>query len=231
MPFLLEIAVQSVAAAIAAQAAGADRIELCADLDEGGVTPTFATMQDARGALSIPIFAMIRPRPGDFVYCESEFATMREQIQQAKRAGLDGVVLGILAANREIDIAQTVALVAESAPLPVTFHRAFDEAGATLALLEQVIATGAKRVLTSGGAPSAPDGVPRIRQLLLAASSRIVVVPGAGINATNFLETRRATGAHEFHAGLGSIQRYGSSDLSRFSKEIRSIVAHKTPGD
>src|SRR5579871_5938389 len=200
MPFLLEIAVQSVAAAIAAQAAGAHRIELCADLDEGGVTPTFATMQEARTALTIPIFAMIRLRPGNFVYSDSEFATMREQIQQAKSAGLDGVVLGILTANREIDVARTVALVAESAPLPVTFHRAFDEAGATLALLEQVIATGAKRVLTSGGASSAPEAAAHIAELIDTANGRIIVMPGAGINATNFLETRRATGADEFHA-------------------------------
>jgi copper homeostasis protein len=231
MSFLLEIAVQSVEAAFAAQTAGADRIELCANLPEGGVTPTFVTMQEARAALNIPIFAMIRPRPGNFVYSDSEFTQLREQIQQTKAAGLDGVVLGILNANNEIDVERTAAVVAECAPLPVTFHRAFDEAGATVALLEQVISTGAQRLLTSGGMPSAPEGASQIRDLLRAANGRIVVMPGAGINSKNFLETRRATGATEFHAGLGSVQPYVSTDFSRFATEIRAIVGQKANHD
>lgn len=228
MSFILEIAVQSVESGCAAQDAGADRIELCANLPEGGVTPSLEMMQSARAALSIPIFAMIRPRPGDFVYSNEEFAAMREQIAQAKRAQLDGMVLGVLTADKEIDVARTSALVAEAKPLPVTFHRAFDVAGATAALLEGVIATGATRLLTSGGAQSAPQAASQIRGLIRAANGRIVVMPGAGINAPNFSELRRATGASEFHAGLGSVQPYGSTDFSRFSAEIRSIAAQKS---
>jgi copper homeostasis protein len=226
--FLLEIAVQSVEAAVAAKEAGADRIELCANLSDGGVTPSLEMMERARVALKIPIFSMIRPRTGNFAYGEKEFAAMRDQIAQAKRARLDGVVLGILTAGNEIDVARTSQLIAEAKPLPVTFHRAFDDAGATTALLEQVIATGATRLLTSGGAKGAPEAASRIHELIRRANGRIIVMPGAGINAQNFPDLRRATGASEFHAGLGSVQPYGSPEFSRFSAEIRSIAAQKS---
>lgn len=228
MSFVLEIAVQSVEAAVAAQDAGADRIELCANLREGGVTPSPKVMSQARDALKIPIFGMIRPRTGNFVYNEAEFTAMREQINRAKRAQLDGVVLGLLTPENEVDILRTAELVAEANPLPVTFHRAFDEAGATPGLLEQVISTGAARLLTSGGAPAASQAARHIRLLIQLAENRILIVPGAGIHAANFAALRHATAAAEFHTGLGAVQPYDSANLDRFTAEIQSIVAGKT---
>ena len=167
MSFLLEIAVESLPAAQAAQRAGADRIELCANLSQGGLTPTAELMRQVRASLHIPIFAMIRPRPGNFLYTDPEFATMQSQISQARDLAMNGVVLGILTASHHIDIRRTAQLVAQARPLPVTFHRAFDEALRNsaypdlFAALNDVIATGATRLLTSGGAPTAPKAHPK----------------------------------------------------------------------
>ena len=184
-------------------------------------------MREARAALRIPIFAMTRPRGGDFVYTAEEFSAMQQQIESAKHSKMDGVVLGLLTPVKQIDSARARQLVAQAHPLQVTFHRAFDEAGATPAALEQIISTGATRVLTSGGAPAAPQAAPYIRSLIEAARNRIIVMPGAGIHAGNFAEVLAATGATEFHTGLGAIQPYNSTGFSRFSAEIRAITSHK----
>jgi copper homeostasis protein len=234
MSFLLEIAVESLPAAQAAQRAGADRIELCANLSQGGLTPTAELMRQVRATLQIPIFAMIRPRPGNFLYTDPEFATMQSQISQARDLAMNGVVLGILTASHHIDIRRTAQLVAQARPLPVTFHRAFDEALRNsaypdlFAALNDVIATGATRLLTSGGAPTAPEGASQIRQLIQAAINRIIVMPGAGIHANNFLALRRTTQAQEFHAGLGTVLPYSSSDCSAFESQIRQLTIQKS---
>ena len=258
MSFLLEIAVESLPAAQAAQRAGADRIELCADLSQGGLTPTADLMRQVRAALHIPIFAMIRPRLGNFLYTDSEFATMQSQISQARDLAMDGIVLGILTASHHIDIHRTAQLIQHARPLPVTFHRAFDEAPrASLDIdglkplcksensdvlsdpdapaypdlftaLDDVIATGATRLLTSGGAPSAPEGASQIRQLIQAAANRIIVMPGAGIQPTNFPALRRIAQAQEFHAGLGTVLPYNSSDYSAFESQIRQLTSQKS---
>lgn len=228
MSFILEIAVESVAAAHAAERAGADRIELCADLSVGGLTPAEQMMREARESLGIPIFAMIRPRAGNFAYDHAEFAEMQAQITAAREMKMDGVVFGILTAANTVDLERTRALVELAAPLPVTFHRAFDRTASLTQALEDVIATGAKRVLSSGGAASAPQGKERLRELVRAAGSRIIVMPGAGIHSDNFADVRRATCAKEFHGGLGTVLPYGSNDFSRFEEEIRKIVAQKS---
>jgi copper homeostasis protein len=233
MSFLLEIAVESLLAAQAAQRAGADRIELCADLFQGGLTPTAELMRQARASLHIPIFAMIRPRPGNFLYSDSEFAAMQSQISQARDLAMDGIVLGILTLSHTIDIHRTAQLVAQARPLPVTFHRAFDEALRAsaypdlFAALDDVIATGATRLLTSGGAPTAPEGPAQLRQLIQAAADRIIVIPGAGIHANNFSALRRTTQAQEFHAGLGTVLPYNSSDYSALESQIRQLTSQK----
>jgi copper homeostasis protein len=225
--FILEISVESVAAATAAERAGADRVELCADLSAGGLTPSEQMMLQARENVHIPIFVMIRPRPGNFVYDESEFATMQSQIALARRAKMDGIVLGILTERKTVDIVRTRRLVDLANPLPVTFHRAFDDLADQSKALEDIIATQAARILTSGGAPTAAQGSDRIRGLVETAGSRLIVMPGAGINAENFGDVRRRTGATEFHSGLGTVLPYGSSDSARFENEIRQIVACK----
>lgn len=222
--FLLEVSVESLAAALAAERAGAARVELCSNLQAGGVTPNSDLLSQVRAALKIRVFSIIRPRGGDFVYSESEFEAMIAQIQEVKKLGVDGVVLGLLLPDRSIDVARTRELVDSADPLPVTFHRAFDHTRNLLEACEDVIASGSRRLLTSGGAAAVPEGIPLLRRLLESASERIIVMPGGGLHAGNLAEVRRALPAREFHTGLGSVLPYGSSDFSRFETEIRAML-------
>ena len=199
---LLEICVTSLDYAIAAQRAGADRIELCSDLDCGGVTPSVPLMQAARQQLRIPIHVLIRPRAGDFVYSAREFRTMREAIQTAKDLKMDGIVVGILDRNSRIDVARTRQLVELAHPLPVTFHRAFDQTHSWRDSLEAVIQTGATRLLTSGCRPKAADGLSTLTQLVKEAKDRLSVMPGGGIIPANVIRVVHATSAREVHASL-----------------------------
>jgi copper homeostasis protein len=222
--FLLEISVESLDAAIAAERAGAARVELCSNLGAGGISPPSDLLRQVRAALAIPVFSMIRPRGGDFLYEEAELTAMTAQIAEAKEIGADGVVLGVLCRDGSVDVSRTKELVDRADPLPVTFHRAFDHTKDFLEALEGVIATGARRLLTSGGAESVPEGLPVLLELLEAARERIIVMPGGGLNAGNFAEVRRALPAREFHSGLGSVLPYDSSDFTRFEAEIRAML-------
>ena len=230
---ILEIAVESVAAAQAAERGRADRIELCAELACGGLTPSVDAMEQARRLLTIPIHAMIRPRAGDFCYSDEEFTAMKESIVRAQRMKMDGVVLGLLRDDHSIDIERTKELVLRARPMNVTFHRAFDECGNLLAGLEDVIRTGADRILTSGGAPDAVIGRDAIHTLVKLAGQRIAIMPGAGITPENFATVAKATRAREYHSGLGKVLRYGNENLSRFEKEVRklSIAAQSERND
>jgi copper homeostasis protein len=222
--YLLEIAVESLEAAEAAQRAGASRIELCADLREGGTTPPIALVEAVRKTVNIPIFVMVRPRAGDFVYSAVEFEEMKAAIVAMKGAGAAGIVLGILRPDACVDIQRTGELVSLSNPLPVTFHRAFDETRSVFQALEDVNQTGAARILTSGGAESALDGVSAITELVNAAAGRITIVPGAGINADNISRLALGTRAREFHAGLSSLLPYPRTDCVAFERGVREIV-------
>jgi copper homeostasis protein len=220
---LLEITVETVDSALAAEHAGADRIELCAELNQGGTTPALAAMRKVHEELEIPVFPIIRPRKGDFLYTESEFAAMRRDIAFARDLGMEGVVLGILRPDHSIDVERTRELVELAHPLEVTFHRAFDYANDLLNSLEDVISTGATRLLTAGGAKSAPEGAETLAKLVQAAGDRIIVLPGAGLHAGNIAKLAMETGAREFHSGLGGILPYGSSDLTRFESEVHAM--------
>jgi copper homeostasis protein len=220
---LLEISVESLEAATAAERGGADRIELCGNLSVGGVTPDTEILRAVRAQVHIPIFSMIRPRAGDFVYSDAEFSNMRRSIADAKESGMDGVVLGILTKDRRVDVERTGSLVEFAQPLPVTYHRACDEAADLRLALEDVIEAGAKRILTSGGAKSALDGAAVIAELIEAAGERIVIVPGAGISAANIVEVARRTRAREFHSGLSAALPYGSRDYKKFEEEVRKL--------
>jgi copper homeostasis protein len=222
---LLEISVETAEAAIAAVRGGAQRVELCAELRVGGLTPAEGLMRRVRELARVPIFAMIRPRKGDFVYSASEFERMRSDIEFAKRAGMDGVVLGILTGEQRIDVERTQELVKSAQPLPVTFHRAFDDVADLDPALEDVIETGAARILTSGGASAAPDGIDALARLVAAAEKRIIILPGGGINASNVLHVARQTGARELHSGLGSVLAYGQEDYELFENEVRKLAA------
>jgi copper homeostasis protein len=222
--YLLEISVETVEAALAAQRGGADRIELCGNLSIGGVTPSIEVMQTVREQLHIPIFAIIRPRGGDFVYSEAEFAEMKRSIAEAKQAGMDGVVLGTLTKDRLVEIERTRELVAIARPLPATFHRAFDDCVNLREAFEDVVQTGASRILTSGGAKSALEGAAVLAELVAAAGNRITIVPGAGISASNIAMVAKETGAIELHSGLGTVLPYGSCDYQKFETEVRKLT-------
>jgi copper homeostasis protein len=221
----LEISVETPEAAVAAERGGAHRIELCAELSVGGLTPGEDLMRMARKKVKVPIFAMIRPRAGDFVYSRHELARMHRDIATARRMGMDGFVLGVLTRDRRVDIAGTRELLKAAEPLPVTFHRAFDEAADLDIALQDVIETRAARILTSGGAAAAPAGIARLAHLVAAASDSILILPGGGINASNALEVARQTGAREVHSGLGSVLAYGRQDYELFESEVRKLAA------
>jgi copper homeostasis protein len=201
---VLEICVESVEHAVAAERGGAHRIELCADLKYGGVTPSAETMQAARRLVRVPIHVMVRPRSGDFRYSGQELETMRQDVLAAKRLGMDGIVLGILDGSGHVDIAGTQALVELAHPLPVTFHRAFDASDNLERALEDVIATGASRILTSGGRRRAVDALPLLGRLVQAARERIRLMLCGGINADNITHALRTTRAQEIHSSVGT---------------------------
>lgn len=197
---LLEIAANSLASALAAQEGGADRVELCSALEVGGLTPSHATIALARERLRIPIYVLIRPRAGDFVYGGAELETMLRDIEHCAASGCEGVVIGVLDAQGDVDARACRELIAATGTLGVTFHRAIDVSRDPSQALEDVIALGCERVLTSGAAATAVAGAATIAALRRQAADRIVVMPGAGIDATNAAALREATGAREFHA-------------------------------
>ena len=196
---ICEICVDSVAGVRAAKDAGAQRVELCADLLEGGVTPSLGAIRQARKVLGIDLNVMIRPRGGDFLFDDDEFAAMRADIEAAKVEGANGVVIGVLTAAGEVDMARTHALVALARPLSVTFHRAFDVAAEPFRALETLIELGVDRVLTSGQEPSVLEGLPLIVELMKRACDRIVIMPGGGITARNVERIVAAARPREMH--------------------------------
>ena len=196
---LVEACVESLDAAMAAARGGAQRIELCANLAAGGTSPDAATLAACVSGLAIPVFVMVRPRPGDFRYSAVEHAGMLYEIQRVKDAGAHGVVTGSLRPNGSIEERRTTELIAAAAPLPVTFHRAFDECPDAGQALERLIDLGATRLLTSGGATTAPQGAAKIAELVRLAAGRIAILAGGGVNASNVAELVRTTGVREVH--------------------------------
>lgn len=199
---LLEACVNSAISAVEAQAGGADRVELCENMGEGGCTPSAGTIVFARKHLHIDLYVMIRPRGADFLYSPEEFEIMKQDIVLAKEIGADGVVFGILTPVGTIDSLRMKELVALARPMGVTCHRAFDMTIDPLQALEELIALGIDRVLTSGQSDSALHGAPLIKQLIEKANGRIAIMPGHGIKEYNVLEVIEATGAKEFHLYL-----------------------------
>jgi copper homeostasis protein len=198
----IEVCVDSLASALAAQHGGAARVELCSGLLEGGLTPSAGLIELVRAGSSIGLQVMIRPRSGDFCYTGEEFETMRRDISVAKRLGVDGIVLGILNASGDVDVERTRELVELARPLNVTFHRAFDMSVNLFRALEDVCSSGADRLLTSGGESTAEQGAPVIERLVKAARGRIAIMACGGIAEHNALNIIRRTGVREIHVGL-----------------------------
>lgn len=194
----IEICAYSLESCINAQAGGAGRIELCGGLGEGGTTPSAGLIEIVKKHVEIPVYVMIRPRGGDFVYDFFEEEIMRKDIDLAKNLGADGVVLGILMADGQVDIARTKALVDYAAPMKVTFHRAFDLTPDPVKALKDIIATGAERILTSGQKPSAIQATELLAKLAAEANGSIEIMAGGGVNHNNAAELA-ATGVHALH--------------------------------
>jgi len=200
----VEVCVDTVASAIAAERGGATRVELCGSLIEGGVTPSAGLIETIRAAISIPMHVMIRPRAGDFFYDAHEFEAMRRDLALAKRMGANGIVFGILGADGTVDLPRTRELADMARPLPVTFHRAFDMGASLFRALEDLCAIGIDRVLTSGGEPTARLGQKTIAELVKRAQGKIAVMAGSGIKPENARSLMDETGVREIHVGLRS---------------------------
>lgn len=200
----LEVCVDSVESALAAQAAGADRIELCQALFEGGLTPSAGLMEEVRARVSLKLAVMVRPRGADFCYSDTEFAVMKRDLLLARKSGADVLVLGLLNPDATIDRERTRELLALARPLPVTFHRAFDMTRDPHEALETLIELGVNRVLTSGQERSALEGLDLIVELVRLAGDRIMVMPGGGIAEGNLPKILRQSGAREFHVSASS---------------------------
>lgn len=202
MQYIIEIATSDFITTAAAVAGGADRIELCANLAEGGTTPSYGHIRKCRESFDAEIYPIIRSRGGDFLYSTEEFEIMLRDTILCKELGCDGVVIGLLNADGSIDVKRTAQLVEAAYPLGVTFHRAFDRCRDPFEALEQLVQAGCERILTSGQQPAAPDGVDLITALNKAADQRIIIMPGSGVRKENIRMLADKTGCTEFHSSL-----------------------------
>lgn len=196
----LEICTGSIHSALAAAKAGANRIELCDNLSEGGTTPSAGMISVVLDRVDIPVFPIIRPRGGDFTYSKEEFEAMKADIHLCRDLGCRGVVFGILDHAGNIDIDRCRQLIEIAHPMQLTFHRAFDRCPDKERSLEEIISLGFDRLLSSGGADSAPEAIPQLRSLVKQSAGRVIVMPGAGITSSNIREMAEQTGAQEFHS-------------------------------
>lgn len=221
----LEIISYNIESCIAAEEAGAHRIELCVNPSEGGTTPSYGFIKAARKKLSIELYVMIRPRGGDFFYSNDDFEIMKADIEICKQYGCDGVVIGLLKKDGTIDKARGGELVDLAYPLGVTFHRAFDRTRDPFIALEDIIETGCERILTSGLQPKATGGISTIKELINRAKDRIVIMPGSGVNAENIISLAENTGATEFHS---SASIYAESKMSYINLSMNESLKYIT---
>ncbi|MBM4160368.1 MAG: copper homeostasis protein CutC [Ignavibacteria bacterium] len=196
---IVEVCIDSVESALAAQQGGASRVELCAELDKGGITPSAGTIEQVCRSIRIGVHVMIRPRPGDFCYSDHEFAVMQKDIQVARQLGAHGAVFGVLTRDRTVDVPRTKALVELARPMSISFHRAFDESVNLDTAMEAIIGLGIDRILTSGGRPSALEGMGKIKELVQRSNGRIAIMAGAGITLENASAIIAWTGVDEIH--------------------------------
>jgi copper homeostasis protein len=202
MNYIIEIATSDFPSSYAAVQGGADRIELCDNLSEGGTTQSYGTIKLCREKLAVALFPIIRPRGGDFFYSNDEYAIMLNDVKLCKELGCDGVVIGLLNPDGSIDADRSKKLVDLAYPMEVTFHRAFDRCRDPFEALEQLVDIGCSRILTSGQQPAAPAGAELIAELIKKANERIIIMPGSGVRKENIAELAQKTGATEFHSSL-----------------------------
>jgi len=220
----LEIACFNLESALTAQKAGADRVELCADLLVGGTTPAIEIIQQACENLTIDLYVMIRPRGGNFVYSEAELKQMKSEIETIKKLDVNGFVFGILNEDKTIHIEQNKALVELAKPFPCTFHRAFDEVLDYKQALEEVISCGFSTILTSGTFPNVMEGKEVLKQLVNQANNRIEIMPGGGLRSTNISELNEIVNANWYHSSAitdGS-EIASSEEIVQLKKKLQS---------
>jgi len=197
---LLEIAVFNYSSALLAYHSGADRIELCDNAAEGGTTQSYGVLKMVRQEIELPVFPIIRPRGGDFLYSNGEFEVMKKDVVLCKELGFEGVVFGILNTDGSVDKSRCLQLTELAYPMGVTFHRAFDRCIDPFEAMEDIIEIGFERILTSGLVPVASDNLPLIAELVEKADDRIVIMPGSGVRSSNIKQVLHETGAQEFHS-------------------------------
>ncbi|RZF36548.1 hypothetical protein LSTR_LSTR010659 [Laodelphax striatellus] len=219
----MEVCVDSLQSALNAFEGGASRIELCSSLNDGGLTPSLGFYLRVKSKLAIPIFIMIRPRPGyDFVYSQDDVEIMRTDMRLFKEHGADGFVFGALTKDRSVDLATCEELLKIAQPLPVTFHRAFDVVEDPFKSLDCIINLGFARILTSGQKSSTEKGIDLIKKLVKKADDRLIIMPGGGINISNLAMILQETGVKEFHASASKFFE-NSSNVSVFGEAASSI--------
>lgn len=199
---ILEIAVFDIEGAIVAEKAGANRIELCVSYSEGGISPSHGSIKWAAENIKIPVFVMIRPRGGSFIYTEEEIEIMKNDIAFCRDIGVDGVVFGILDDSGNVHVKNCTALIETAGNMQLTFHRAFDRVVNPIQAIEDIISCGFHRILTSGQENTAEQGIENIKQYIKTADDRIIIMPGSGINENNLLEIHRQLDLEEYHASV-----------------------------
>jgi copper homeostasis protein len=223
---ILEACVETLEDARGAQAGGAARVELCANLADDGTTPDEGLLIETVEALTIPVLAMVRPRAGSFVYSGGELAAMEAQAARARTLGARGIVTGAVTGTAAVDVPAMRVLIAAAADLPVTFHRAFDRIDDRSSALDALIDLGVSRVLTSGGAATAIDGALEIQRLVRQAAGRMTIVAGGGVRAHNVERLIAMTGVTEVHARLGS-----EAAVRGFVRRLRSRAGVQRTSD
>lgn len=223
MAYQLEVISFNIASCIIAGDNGADRIELCHNPADGGTTPSYGFIHAARAALSLELYPIIRPRGGDFLYSDDEYAVMKKDVTLCKETGCDGIVIGMLDKYGNVDKERCAGLVELAYPLGVTFHRAFDHTAEPFVALEDIINIGCERLLTSGLQPTAIEGIELIRQLVKQADQRIIVMPGSGVRSTNLEMLAKQSAATEFHTSARTYIKSMMQHVNHTMHELQDV--------
>ena len=221
---ILEICCYNLDSALIAADAGADRVELCTDPASGGTTPGIGLIKTVRKKITIELYPIIRIRGGDFLFSEEEFDVMLHEVKACKSAGCEGVVIGMLLPDGRVDKIHSARLVEKAYPMGVCFHRAFDWTRNPFEALEDIIEIGCERILTSGQQPTAILGAPLIKDLVLQADGRILIMPGSGIRAGNIADLKKETGATQFHSSARTLKKSAMEFVQPSMNEDQSTV-------
>lgn len=224
--YKLEVIAFTIESCLIIERAGAHRIELCDNPADGGTTPSYGFLKQARENVNIDLYPMIRPRGGDFLYNDDEFEIMKKDVKLCKEIGCEGVVFGLLNNDGTIDKQRTSRLIELAYPMGVTFHRAFDRVRDGFEAMETLIDIGCERILTSGLKPNVTEGAEFLAQLVKAADERIIIMPGSGVRSSNISQLAQQTGAVEFHTSARTSVASGMTYINTaMNEELKSVIA------